>query len=100
VTWGQIWKDGYEPLASLDEDNNGVLEGKELELLYIWLDENTNAKVDEGEVKPVSDYLTSISVVPTRDEEGNAWNDQGATLLDGSQVGAWDWWTSAYIVSE
>jgi hypothetical protein len=98
ATWGQSWKDGYEPLASLDEDNSGALEGKELELLYIWLDANTNAKPDEGEVKSVSEYLTSISVVPTRDEDGNAWNDQGATLLDGSQVGAWDWWTSAYDV--
>jgi hypothetical protein len=96
VTWGQSWKDGYEPLATLDVDENGALEGKELELLYIWLDANTNAKPDEGEVKPVSEYLTSISVVPTRDEDGNAWNDQGATLLDGTQVGAWDWWTKAY----
>jgi hypothetical protein len=96
ITWGQPWKDGYEPLATLDENNDGQLSGKELELLYIWLDTNTNAKPDEGEVKPVSAYLISISVLPTRDAEGNSWNEQGATLLDNTKVGSWDWWTSAY----
>ena len=96
ITWGQPWKDGYEPLASLDQDDSGDLKDKELELLYIWLDANTNAKPDDGEVKPVSEYVKSISVVPSRDQEGNAWNHQGATLLDDSKVGSWDWWTSAY----
>jgi hypothetical protein len=96
ITWGQPWKDGYEPLASLDQDDSGDLKDKELELLYIWLDANTNAKPDAGEVKPVREYVKSISVVPSRDEEGNAWNHQGATLLDDSKVGSWDWWTSAY----
>jgi hypothetical protein len=96
ITWGQPWKDGYEPLATLDENNDGQLSGKELELLYIWLDANTNARPDEGEIKSVKDYLISISVLPTRDAEGNAWNDQGAVLLDNTKVGAWDWWSSAY----
>jgi hypothetical protein len=96
VTWGQNWKDGYEPLQTLDEDGNGSLEGKELELLYVWLDANTNAQADKGEVKPVSDYLTSISVRPTRDDEGNAWSEDGAALNDGTKVGSWDWWSRSY----
>jgi hypothetical protein len=95
-TWGKSWKDGYEPLGTLDVDGNGSIEANELKNLYIWLDGNTNAKVETGEVKEASSYLLSIFVKPIRDEEGNAWADEGAKLLDGRIVKSWDWWSKAY----
>ena len=97
-TWGESWNDGYEPLSTLDSDKSGAIEGSELDVLYIWLDANTDAKVDEGEVKSVKDYLSSISVNPTRDGTGNAWAEKGAKLNNGNEVASWDWWTKSYSI--
>jgi len=93
-TWGTVWKDGYEPLATLDGDKNGLLTGKELKGLYLWLDTNLNAMADPGEVRPVVDYLKEISVQPTR-AQGNSWATEGATLNDGQKVASWDWFSAA-----
>jgi hypothetical protein len=96
-TFGKVWKDGYEALASLDGDRNGFLEGAELNDLFIWLDVNSNAVVDQGEILPASSYLRRISVNPIRDELGNASVENGgALLLDNSGVSTWDWWSIQY----
>ena len=42
VTWWLFWEDGYAPLAALDDNHDGRLEGAELKGIAIWFDRNGN----------------------------------------------------------
>lgn len=64
-TWGKIWKHGYEPMATLDRDKDGFLRGGELAELWVWRDADADAVLDPGEVKPASEVVMSLAVVPT-----------------------------------
>jgi hypothetical protein len=62
VTFWMFWKNGYAPLAALDDNRDGILTGKELEGLALWHDANGNGVADPGEVKPLSAYgIVAIS---------------------------------------
>jgi hypothetical protein len=56
VTFWLFWKNGYQALASLDDDANGELTGPELRHLAIWHDVDGDGRSDPGEVKPLSAY--------------------------------------------
>jgi tetratricopeptide (TPR) repeat protein len=56
VTFWVFWNDGYEPLAALDDDRNGELQGRELRHLAIWRDTDGDGVSDPGEVKPLSAF--------------------------------------------
>jgi len=51
------YKDGYEKLSIVsDKDNNGWVEGKELEGLAIWIDKNNDAVCQKDELKSLSAF--------------------------------------------
>ncbi|MFN9820577.1 MAG: hypothetical protein ACK56K_07765, partial [Akkermansiaceae bacterium] len=99
-TFGRVgadaWKHGYEPLATLDSNTDGKLLNEELTSVWVWLDLNSNALVDEGEMKPSSEYVKSISVSATVDVKHNAEITEGAELLDGKKIQSWDWWSKSW----
>jgi len=94
-TGGQEWDNGYQPLANLDSDKSGAVEGDELKELWVWLDADSDASVGSGEMTPAAQWVRKISVKPEVDIEGNAWTPNGVTLKDGKQVASWDWWSCA-----
>ncbi len=49
------WNNGYDALATLDSNFDGVINGDELAPLALWFDENQDAVSQNGEVKPVSE---------------------------------------------
>jgi hypothetical protein len=49
------WNNGYEPMALLDINANEALEGKELEHLALWFDNNRDAISQAGEVKTLKE---------------------------------------------
>jgi Flp pilus assembly protein TadG len=53
-TFGKQWEHGYQALATLDADNNGKVDGKELAPLGLWFDANKNGISEQGEVKPIT----------------------------------------------
>lgn len=69
-TWGKIWKHGYEPMATLDRDHDGFLRGSELAELWVWRDLDSDAVLDPGEVKPASEVVMSLGVIPQFTKEG------------------------------
>jgi tetratricopeptide (TPR) repeat protein len=53
VTFWLFWRNGFEPLAALDDDRDGELQGAELTGLALWHDRDGNAVSSTGEVRPL-----------------------------------------------
>ncbi len=54
VTFWLFWENGYQALATLDDNADGQLTGAELRHLALWRDANANGISEAGEVTPVS----------------------------------------------
>ena len=68
VTFWLFWENGYDALASLDDNGDGVLTGVELKGLAIWHDVGRAGVCDPGEVKPLSEYgIVAVSCRFERD---------------------------------
>jgi hypothetical protein len=92
VTFWVFWLDGYEALAALDDDGDGVLRGSELNGLALWQDRNSNGVSDPGEVLPLSAWgITAVSCAKQRDASGLLWNPAGVTLTNGTTRPTYDW---------
>jgi hypothetical protein len=92
VTWWTFWRDGYEPLAALDDDGDGRLVGDELAGIAVWRDLDGDAVSDPGEVVPVRKAgIAAIAVRPTGREAGVAAHRAGIEMADGSTRPTYDW---------
>jgi hypothetical protein len=87
VTFWMFWDNGYQALASLDDDHNGALSGAELNDLAVWRDANMNGVADAGEVEPLAEW--GIVSVNCRHEDTRkradymAFSPAGVTFKDG-----------------
>ena len=54
VTFWLFWENGYQALATLDDNADGQLTDGELRHLALWRDANSNGISEPGEVTPVS----------------------------------------------
>ncbi len=88
-TWQIFWQNGFEPLAALDNNRDGVLTGGELKGIAVWQDRNSNGISDPGEVMPVEAFgITKIAVSP---DPGTLQNNGGIYLRDGRRITTFDW---------
>jgi hypothetical protein len=87
VTFWMFWENGYQALASLDDDGDGLLAGKELGGLAVWQDVNVNGISEPGEVKPVGHWgIVTISCRYLRDlshRDQIAFSQAGVYFADG-----------------
>ena len=64
------WRNGFEALATLDQNADGSISGSELAPLGLWFDQNQNAVSEPGEVQPIANsgvttlYYRSYSADP------------------------------------
>ena len=88
VTFWLFWETGYDALAGLDDNGDGVLSGAELDGLSLWHDANGDGVCDPGEVKTLSEYgIVSLSVKFERDPKHPdriAYSKAGVTFADGT----------------
>jgi len=92
-TWGQKWSNATEPMKALDKNNDGFLTDSELDTVWVWVDANTDAVVQEGELTTLpSKGITSISVNNEEDGKGGEWFPGGATGPAGT-FDMVDWWS-------
>jgi tetratricopeptide (TPR) repeat protein len=62
VTFWMFWCDGYQALASIDDNRDGEISGTELTGLSLWHDVNGDGVSDPAEVRPVSAHgIVSLS---------------------------------------
>lgn len=95
-TWGKKWKDGYEALATLDDNGDGQLTPNEYANLVAWTDTNSNGVSEKGEVKSLTELgIEKISVKAQRDPKGNAWAQAGfvrkTATGERKTLATWDW---------
>jgi hypothetical protein len=94
VTWWMFWDDGYQALATLDDDRNGWIEGREMAALGVWFDRNQNGRSDPAEVQPVSETaITGVAAFATSTEANAMVNRRGLRLADGRVLPTYDWVT-------
>ena len=92
VTFWIFWRDGYEALASLDDNNDGVLKGAELEGLALWQDINSNGVSEPGEVRPLAEFgITALRCRSQVESVQGPWHPQGVEYGDGRTAPSYDW---------
>lgn len=92
VTWWIVWRNGYEPLALLDDDGDGWLRGRELLGIAVWRDANSNGISEAGEVVSLSSLrVERIAVQPLGVSENAPYHPQGIQLQDGRTLPSYDW---------
>ena len=85
VTFMMFWQNGYDAMATLDDDGNGVISGRELRHLAIWRDRNGNGLSESGEVRPLSRYgIRALRCAATTNDAGALFSPQGVVLDDGT----------------
>jgi hypothetical protein len=91
VTWWMFWKNGFEPLAALDDNGDGWLTGSELDGIGVWQDRNGNGVSDQGEVIPASQFgVTAIGVRPQRAVDG-VLAERNGVIMRGGSFTLFDW---------
>ena len=64
----KVFQDGFDKLQHyFDKDENGVIEGKELEELKFWVDDG-DAKTEDGELRELSEFGIQRITIPKRGE--------------------------------
>jgi hypothetical protein len=87
VTFWMFWDNGYEALRALDDNGDGVLSGKELEGLAVWIDANGNGICEPGEVKTLAELgIVAVSCryeFDTSHPDRIAFSRAGVAFADG-----------------
>ncbi len=91
-TFWIFWRNGYEAMASLDDDQNGKLEKQELDRLSLWQDNNHNGVCDKGEVRNLASLgIESLSCRSSIDQSGTLFSREGVTFSSGRRAATYDW---------
>lgn len=86
VTFWLFWQNGYQALATLDDNGDGELAGAELRQLALWVDANSNGVSDTGEVRPLAAHgIVALSCRFTHSTRAHlaAMSERGVRLRDG-----------------
>ena len=87
VTFWLFWNDGYEALATLDDNADGQLSGAELQHLALWRDANGNGVSEPGELTSLGKAgIVSLSCRRQSHDSPHckAFSPKGMTLEDGT----------------
>jgi tetratricopeptide (TPR) repeat protein len=93
VTFWLFWNNGYEALATLDDNVDGQLNGPELRHLALWRDANGNGISEPGELISLSD--AGIVSLSSRHQSHasphcKAFSPRGMTLRNGTTRPTYD----------
>lgn len=92
VTFWLFWENGYDALASLDDDGDGQVAGPERQGLALWRDADGDGRSDPGEVRPLEDWgVVALSTARSTHPLGFPYNPEGVILEDGRRRASYDW---------
>ena len=92
VTWWMLFDNGYLALDALDDDRDGRLTGEELLGIRVWVDQDSDAISDPGEVVDLDAFaITAISTRSTGTSHACPMNSSGIVRGDGTTLPTFDW---------
>jgi len=86
---GGQFEGGFQKLATYDKDGNGIVEGNELNKFAIWVDVNSNAKIDE-EDDLYEDLEEDLGIIGLHTAHNN--HVSSAIMADGTEMMMEDLW--------
>jgi hypothetical protein len=91
-TFQIAWTNGYDALAALDDDGDGILRGAELDGIRVWFDRNSDGISTPEEVVDLADCgIVGIAVKADGMAGIHPTNSRGLLLADGRTLPTWDW---------
>lgn len=91
-TFQMFRANGYDALAALDDNNDGMLTGAELNGIRVWFDRDKNGRCEPSEVMDVADLgVVAIATRATSMDGLSPMNPRGVVFRDGHSVASWDW---------
>ncbi|MBS2035665.1 hypothetical protein JST97_11810 [bacterium] len=89
-TFWVFWENGYQAMAALDRDDDGWLQGKELESLQVWCDDGDGV-CKASELRSLGSL--GIQALGTRGQahEAGFYNPRGIRYQDGGTGASYDW---------
>ena len=94
VTFWLFWDNGYQALAALDDNFDGILSGRELRGFAIWQDLDRNGLCEPGEVKPLAEWgIAAVSCGYLSDSGRSGYvahSPDGVSYVDGSSRPTYD----------
>lgn len=90
---GGQYTDGFAKLKEYDDNGDGIVDGKELKGFYIWVDKDSNARLDDGELTKIEkfDGVKGKRKIVALDISYENYKST-ATLDDGSDILMEDLW--------
>lgn len=99
-TFQIFWRTGYDALRGLDDNDDGVLSGSELDGISVWFDQNGDGVSQPGEVVQAQRLgIVSIAVTFSEYDGIHPTNARGITLKDGRTLRSWDWIVEPHTAS-
>lgn len=92
-TFWLFWRNGYQALAALDDDRDGVVAGEETAHLSVWQDIDLDGVSDPGEVKPLASWgIVALNTRYDRSLNHALVSSKGARLRRGNWIPTYDVW--------
>jgi hypothetical protein len=94
VTFWMFWQNGYQALATLDDDRDGTLDNTELTGIAVWIDRNRNGSCEPGEVASLAELNIAAlryahTALPNHPDR-IVYAPQGVQFKDGSSAASYD----------
>jgi len=91
-TWWMFFDHGYSALATLDDNGDQWLQGKELSGIAVWHDRNSNAISDPGEVVPADLWgIRAIRTIFDHRSRNAITSKSGIVMRSGQSLPSYDW---------
>ena len=99
-TFQIFWRTGYDALRALDDNDDGILSGRELDGISVWFDRNGDAVSQPDEVVPLRRLgIVSIAVTANAYDGIHPTNAHGIKMEDGRVLRSWDWMVEPHTAS-
>ncbi len=92
ITFWIFWNNGYEALAALDDNQDGILRGAELNGIFVWQDKNQDGLSTPDEIYSLKSLgIIGINISSQKHKTGIYYNPKGIIYKNNVTHPSFDW---------